>query len=97
MAMEITSIQDLCCLRQDFEKSDTSDDKVVWTAFAAIDEDDNAYFGDKLGIVITIPELSADYVRECIKQLPDEEIYPQLLDWEGLAVALDDFTGLYDR
>ena len=93
MAIELTSIQDLCCLCQDFEKSDTSDDKVVRTAFAAIDGDDNAYFGYKLGI--TISELSVDHVRECIKPLPNEEVYPQLLDGEGLTVAPDDVTGLY--
>ena len=40
-------------------------------------------------------ELTVDMVKECLRPLPDEEIYPVLPADEGLAVAPDDTTGFY--
>lgn len=63
------------------------------TAFAAIDKEENTYFGEKSGI--SMRELTVEMIRECLRPLPDEEIYPLVPQDEKLTVASDDVAGFH--
>lgn len=93
MSLEINKVADLCSICQDDRGTGSNGERVPRTAFAAIDKEENAYFGEKSGI--SMRELTVDMVKECLRPLPDEEIYPVLPADEGLAVAPDDTTGFY--
>lgn len=89
MTIEITKLSDLCSICEDIVESDG--DQVPRTAFAAVDPEENAYFGIKLGI--HIKQLTVEIARDCLRPLPDEEIYPKFP--AGLTTAPDDCTGRY--
>jgi hypothetical protein len=93
MGLRINAVTDLCSICQDDRGTGANGERVPRTAFAAIDEEENAYFGEKSGI--SMRELTVDIVRDCLRPLPDEEIYPLLPQDENLTVAPDDVTGFY--
>lgn len=94
MGIEINDLGDLASVSQDYEgTTDVDGEKVPRTAFAAVDEEENAYFGVKPGI--SMRQLTLDVVREGLKPLPDEELYPLYPEEGGLTVAPDDVTGRY--
>jgi hypothetical protein len=93
MGIEIQAVTDLCSICQDDRGTDADGNTVARTAFAAIDGEENSYFGEKSGI--SICQLTVDIVRECLKSIPDEEIYPLLPDDGSLTVASDDIVGRY--
>jgi hypothetical protein len=93
MGLEINEVTDLCSICQDDRGTGTNGERVPRTAFAAIDKEENAYFGEKSGI--SMRELTVDIVRECLRPLPDEEIYPLVPQDENLAVASDDVAGFH--
>ncbi|KAK4120840.1 hypothetical protein N657DRAFT_673947 [Parathielavia appendiculata] len=91
MGLEINKVRDLCSIYQDDRGTGPNGKQVPTTAFAAIHEQENAYFGKKSGI--SMCDLTADIVRECLRPLPDEKIYPILSPNENLTVAPDDIMG----
>ena len=95
MGLEINKVTGLCSICQDDRGTGANGERVPRTAFAAIDEEENAYFDEKSGI--SMRELTVDMVRECLRPLSDEEIYPPLPADGGLAVALDDTTGFHAK
>jgi serine/threonine protein kinase len=93
MGLEINKVTDLCSICQDDRGAGTDGERVPRTAFAAIDEEENAYFGEKSGI--SMRELTVDMVRECLRPLSDEEIYPPFPADGDLTVAPDDTAGFH--
>jgi hypothetical protein len=93
MSIVINALADLCSVSQDLGGKDIDGQAVVQTAFAAVDEAENAFFGFKLGI--SMRQLTLDIVRECLRPLPDEEIYPVFPDEGGLTAAPDDVSNYY--
>ncbi|KAK4043557.1 protein kinase [Parachaetomium inaequale] len=93
MSFEITKISDLCSICQDDRGTGANGERVPRTAFAAIDAEENAYFGEKSGI--SIRELTVEMVQEHLRPLPDEEIYPLLPQDENLTVAPYDITNFH--
>jgi len=93
MGLEINKVTDLCSICQDDRGFGPNGERVPRTAFAAIDEEENAYFGEKSGI--SMRELTVEDARECLRPLPDEEIYPLLPEDDPVTVASDDVTGFY--
>jgi hypothetical protein len=76
MGFEVTKILDLCSICQDDRGTGANGERVPRTAFAAVDAEENAYFGEKSGI--SIRELTVAMAREHLRPLPDEEIYTLL-------------------
>lgn len=90
MGIEITKLADLCSICEDTVES--NGEQVPRTAFAAVDAEENAFFGVKLGI--HIKQLTVEIARDCLQPLPDEEIYPDF-PTTGLTAAPDDCSGRY--
>lgn len=89
MTIEITNPSDICSACEYFVESDG--EQVIQTAFAAVDPEENAYFGVKTGIHMN--QLTVEIARDCLQPLPDEEIYP--IFPTGLTAAPEDCTGRY--
>jgi serine/threonine protein kinase len=93
MGIEINKVTDLCSICQDDRGKGPNGERVPRTAFAAVDKEENAFFGEKSGI--SMRDLTVDDIRECLRPLPDEEIYPLLPEDENITVAPDDVAGFY--
>lgn len=93
MVVDIKRLQDLCSVCQDRGGKDDNGDPIVRTGFAAIDEDENAYYGVKVGI--SMRELTVDIVHENLGPIQDEEIYPPFPGDGSLTVAPKDTTSFY--
>jgi len=91
MCFEIKAIADLCSICQDDRGTGPNGEPAPRTAFAAVDAEKNAHFGEKSGI--SIRELTVDIAREYLKPLADEEIYPLFPDDGSLTQGPDDATG----
>lgn len=90
MAIKITKLADLCSICEDIVEVDG--EQVPRTAFAAVDPEENAYFGIKVGIHIS--QLTVEIARDCLQPIPDEEIYPDF-PATSLTAAPDDCSGRY--
>jgi hypothetical protein len=74
MGLRINAVTDLCSICQDDRGTGANVERVPRTAFAAIDEEENAYFGEKSGI--SMRELTVDIVRDCSDRCPTRRSTP---------------------
>jgi hypothetical protein len=87
------SKENLEVICQDKAPFEATGEKVDRISFAALDAEDNAYFGIKFGI--TYADLTDEIVQECIKALPDKDVFPEYPDGGQLTIAPEDVAGRY--
>ncbi|KAF3071537.1 hypothetical protein CFAM422_006137 [Trichoderma lentiforme] len=88
--IEITTPTSLCSRCERIVESNGED--IAWTSFAIADSDVNAYYGIKDRMRVN--ELTVEIVKDNLRPLPDEEIYP-VFPATGLTAAPDDYSGRY--